>query len=227
MRNILAILIFTIFIYGCNDDVSLLQPSIELISPINETVDYCDIEFNWKENRNEGVFIIDISTTLDFDDVIFTDTTIYEVYQFSEVLEPNRRYFWRVRSGTEVEVGEFTTQSEPILNDFNGTFTVIKYMFNPAYFPMETYDTLSGEVQIQEDGSPTLILNASSSIETGFFDHRFSSCSTLTYYNKGFETGETYAKYGNLDLLNRTFSFAISETRPAAQIFVSYSGSID
>lgn len=231
MRNIIAILIFTIFIFGCNDD-QIGDPMLDLpyqilVSPLNSTVDYCDIHFEWDEVRIEDDFILNISTTENFDDIVFTDTTDVQEYHFDEVLQPNKKYFWRIMSGGAVEVGEFTTQDEPTLSDFNGTFTVIKHTFNPAYFPMDTYDTLIADIQILQDGSPTLVLNSTNSIETGFFEHEYSSCSVLVFSNNGYVTGNSYAKSGSLDIENRTFSFGISETRPAAQIFTSYSGSID
>lgn len=113
-------------------------------------------------------------------------------------------------------------KDERMLNEFNGTFTVIKHTFNPAYYPMDSYDTITAEIQIVEDGSPTLILSATHSIETGFFEEEESSRSILKYSNRGFP----YKKSATLNLTDKTFLFSGSRIGGPGG-FTHYTGSID
>jgi hypothetical protein len=228
MKNLLTILMFSIFIWGCNDDGGKLFSSIDLESPLETTVDYCDASFVWEAQNIDGKFIIEIAKDNNFENIVWTDSTTSKSYSIDGNLEPNQQYYWRIMADSESEIGSFTTTDESDLADFVGTFPAIAHHYVPWGGPDDT--TYAVTVQIKfENGIPQLIsLNNNILVEPEIFKHN-ENCQQFFYGKIPNPTNPTIVVANNctLDLQNRMFKFYRGHPSNHFDIYTEYTGSID
>ena len=93
-------------------DVDLLSPAY------NETVDYSNVvELVWNTVPNADFYLVQLNRSFDFDSEDVVVTTSFFTSDTSavirDILDPNRRYYWRVRPVNRYDVsGEFTEISQ-------------------------------------------------------------------------------------------------------------------
>jgi hypothetical protein len=228
MKNLLTILIFSIFIWSCNDDGGKLFSSINLESPLEITVDYCDVAFAWKARNIDGNFIIEIATDNNFENIVLTDSTTSKSYSTDGNLQPNQQYFWRIMADSESEIGSFTTTDESDLADFIGTFPATVHHYVPWGGPEDTTYTTTVQIDF-ENGIPQLIsLYNNFLVEPEIFKHN-KNCQQFFYGKIPNPIDPTVVVANNctLDLQNRTFKFHRGHPSNHFYIYTEYTGSID
>lgn len=226
MRNILTILIFSLFIFGCNNDGGLFSSSIELLSPTNSIIEPCDITFEWNGKQIKGDCILEIATNENFENIVITEIVEGESYTLKTNLQPRQKYFWRISGDGITESASFEIEDK--LTDFIGRFTVIGDFKTNQSGTTDRRWTTTVEIKIDENGYPTLIdLNENITIDLAQF-MSVTHC-PLFRYEEEYDVNEhtTITETCKLNTDRRTFEFTMNNNWRGLNRYYKYTGSID
>lgn len=241
MKNLLTILMFSIFIWGCNDDIpnnpngGNTVLTLDLISPLNATTGYCNIDFEWSASLDNIPFVLTISPNRNFlNHTVFRDTIVGTAFTLMQNLQPNKMYYWRVQADNISKMDSFMVQNVADLEDFTGTFPAIATYHHEAY-PNDSTWTTNVEIVFNSDGIPqmtevgvNLIVKPDehasyANLDCDIFNYR----KKIDWMNIPLNTLTYIEEVVRLDVVNRTFTFIKRIDSEHFDIYIDYTGSID
>lgn len=236
MRNILVILILTIFIFGCGDDEPNTELTIDLISPLNAMTDYCNVTFEWTISIDTIPVILEVSPNRNFlNATTFRDTIVGTTLTMTKNLQPNKQYYWRIKTENLAKMDSFTVQNVSSLDDFVGTFPATATRLD-GFQNIDSTWTTNVEITFNADGIPQMT-ELGSNLEVLPETHiSHPNCDIFSYREEidflGQPTGGIIPinDSGTLDITNssnRTFTFRKRPNSNNTDILIEYTGNID
>jgi hypothetical protein len=241
MKNLFAVLFFSLFVIACNNDnYQLNKPAIiltlDLLSPLNATTDYCNMDFEWSASLNNIPFILTISSNRNFlNYTVFRDTIIDTTFTLMQNLQPNKMYYWKVQADTVSKMDSFMVQNVAYLGDFIGIFPATATYRHEAYPNDSTWIT-NVTISFNNDEIPQMTevgtnLTVNPEEHTSYFDcDVFYYRNKFDFINQPINTLLLSNDTGNLNISdknNRIFTFQKRIESNHFDIYIEYTGSID
>jgi hypothetical protein len=158
---------------------SLPPEAPSLYSPTNETVNLPDtITVTWHSQIYTASYHLQISTSLDFSNLVINQTGLTDTLISTFALENNTAYFWRVSASNVAGESEFsmawsfTTSSQTVV-DKEITFIPKNYDLLPAYpNPFNPMTTITYHLPEKADVSLVIFNSMGQSVQELVSGHR-------------------------------------------------------
>ncbi|MEM9544398.1 MAG: hypothetical protein AAGA77_00425 [Bacteroidota bacterium] len=149
----LSLLCFIVCAFmSCSEEskIPIPEDSQEIIDELSlqfpledDAVDYCCFSMRWKDETNNLPYTIQISEDEDFDSLLLDTIVSDAFFDFPDLLNPAKTYYWKVKSSKEDESSGAKFSVKDYVALLEGEYKAIhKYKYWVSSNPSDNIDTI-------------------------------------------------------------------------------------